>query len=49
MIKRVIFDIDNTLIDWKEEYNQEINKVLDELKIQYTEDEKGSPDIAGDP
>ena len=39
MIKRVIFDIDNTLIDWKEEYNQEINKALDELKIQYTEDD----------
>ena len=39
MIKRVIFDIDNTLIDWKEEYNQEMNKALDELKIQYTEDD----------
>ena len=39
MIKRVIFDIDNTLIDWKEEYNKEINKALDELKIQYTEDD----------
>ena len=37
MIKRVIFDIDNTLIPWKSEYDKEIEKVLDELNIQYTE------------
>ena len=37
MIKRVIFDIDNTLIPWKEEYYNEIKKVLDDLNIKYTE------------
>ena len=37
MIKRVIFDIDNTLIPWKEEYYNEINNVLDELKVEHTE------------
>lgn len=37
MIKRVIFDIDNTLIPWKEEYYKEINDVLDELNIKHTE------------
>lgn len=37
MIKRVIFDIDNTLIPWKEEYYSEIKKVLKELNIDYTE------------
>ena len=36
MIKRVIFDIDNTLIPWKEEYFNEINNVLDELNINHT-------------
>lgn len=36
MIKRVIFDIDNTLIPWKEEYNEQIKEVLKELHIQYT-------------
>ncbi len=39
MIKRVIFDIDNTLIPWKEEYNEEIKEVLKELNIQYTIEE----------
>lgn len=37
MIKRVIFDIDNTLIPWKEEYYQEIKKALDDLNIEHTE------------
>ena len=37
MIKRVIFDIDNTLIPWKEEYYDEINKVLDSLNIKHTQ------------
>lgn len=36
MIKRVIFDIDNTLIPWKEEYYQEIKKALDDLNIEHT-------------
>ena len=39
MIKRVIFDIDNTLIPWKEEYYDEINKVLDFLNIEHTKDD----------
>ena len=29
MIKRIIFDLDNTLIEWKEEYWNSINKALD--------------------
>lgn len=37
MIRRVIFDIDNTLIPWEEEYYNEIKKVLDELNVEYTE------------
>ncbi len=39
MIKRVIFDIDNTLIPWKEEYFEEINNVLDSLNIEHTQDD----------
>ncbi|MFR0922332.1 MAG: HAD family hydrolase [Clostridia bacterium] len=39
MIKRVIFDIDNTLIPWKKEYDDEIYKALKEMKIEYTEEE----------
>lgn len=35
MIKRVIFDIDDTLILWKKEYNNEISKTLEDLKIIY--------------
>lgn len=34
MIKRIIFDIDNTLIDWKDEYDKVINNVLEKLNIQ---------------
>ena len=37
MIKRVIFDMDNTLMPWKEEYNDEISKVLKNLNVKYTE------------
>ena len=37
MIKRVIFDIDDTLIPWKKEYDQEIRKALHDLKILYTD------------
>lgn len=36
MIKRVIFDIDNTLIEWKSEYDDEIEKSLKTFKIPYT-------------
>ena len=34
MIKRVIFDIDNTLIPWKNEYYNEIFEVLKELNTE---------------
>ena len=37
MIKRIIFDIDNTLIPWKDEYSIEIKNALDELRIKYSE------------
>lgn len=33
MIKRLIFDVDNVLIPWKEEYSKAIDKALDELGI----------------
>ena len=39
MIKRVIFDIDNTLIPWEKEYYKEIKKVLEELEIEYNEND----------
>lgn len=35
-IKRIIFDIDDTLIDWKEEYWNSINKTFEELNIEYS-------------
>lgn len=37
MIKRVILDIDNTLIPWEDKYYKEISKVLDKLNIEYTD------------
>ncbi|MBQ2937875.1 MAG: HAD family hydrolase [Clostridia bacterium] len=39
MIKRVIFDIDNTLVMWKDEYYKKINNVLEELGIEYTDED----------
>lgn len=33
MIKRLIFDVDNVLIPWKDEYKNVIDKTLDELGI----------------
>lgn len=39
MIKRLIFDLDNTLIDWKEEYWNSVNKALDELNIKYSKND----------
>lgn len=39
MIKRVIFDVDNTLIPFKEEYFEEIKNVLNDLKIKYTDND----------
>lgn len=35
-IKRIIFDIDDTLLDWKDEYWNSLNKTFDELDIKYT-------------
>ena len=37
MITRIIFDIDNTLIPWKEEYHNEIYHALNDLNIKCTE------------
>lgn len=39
MLKRIIFDIDNTLIQWKDEYYQKINQPFEELKIAYTKED----------
>ncbi len=39
MIKRVIFDIDNTLIPWKNEYYNEIYNVFNELKIECSDND----------
>ena len=39
MIKRVIFDMDNTLMPWKAEYFSEIYTVLNELNIECTEED----------
>lgn len=36
MIKRLIFDFDNTLIDWKDEYWNAVNKTFEELNLKYT-------------
>lgn len=33
MLKRLIFDVDNVLIPWKEEYSKAIDKALDKLEI----------------
>ena len=38
MLKRIIFDMDNTLIEWKNEYWNSINKALDEIGYQYNEE-----------
>lgn len=35
MIKRIIFDVDNTLLDWKEEYFNSLNITLDKLNYTY--------------
>lgn len=37
MIKRIIFDIDNTLIPFKKRYFEEIKNVLKDLEIKYTD------------
>ena len=39
MIKRIIFDQDNTLMKWIDEYDDTYKEALDELGVKYTEDE----------
>ena len=39
MIKRIIFDLDNTLMLWKDEYIFALKNVLDELKVKYDQKE----------
>ena len=38
MVKRLIFDLDNTLIEWKPEYWNKLKKTFEELNIKYTEE-----------
>ena len=38
MIKTVIFDLDNTLLMWKQEYISSIYQVLQEINFPYTDD-----------
>ena len=33
MIKKLIFDLDNTLIIWKDEYSLELKYLLEEYKV----------------
>lgn len=37
MIKRIIFDLDNTLIEWKKEYDNVINNALEAIKYPFTQ------------
>lgn len=37
-IKRIIFDLDNTLIDWKEEYWNSVREAFIEMNLQYNDD-----------
>ena len=39
MIKRIIFDIDNTLILWKDEWYSEIENELHNLNIEYSKED----------
>lgn len=38
MIKRLIFDVDDTLIEWKEEYWDTLEQVFQELNVEYDKD-----------
>lgn len=38
MIKRLIFDVDDTLIAWKEEYWNTLKEVFEKLNIEYSEE-----------
>ena len=48
MIKRIIFDIDNTLIDWKAEYWDCLKNVFDELNLPYSSETKAKIQYAVD-
>ena len=39
MIKRIIFDLDNTLITWKDEYWNAVNRTFEKLDLQYTDED----------
>lgn len=38
MIKRLIFDLDNTIIPWEKEYDKVVNEVLEEIEYPHTEE-----------
>ena len=38
MVKRIIFDLDNTLIMWEDSYYNTLNQTLDYYKIAYSEE-----------
>lgn len=46
MIKRIIFDVDNTLLEWKDEYIFALKNVLDKLNVDYTQEQLVSIDNA---
>ena len=48
MIKRIIFDLDNTLIEWKSEYIFALENTLKELNINYSKDKIKEIDSAID-
>ena len=46
MVKRIIFDVDNTLLEWKDEYIFALKNTLDKLNIDYTKEQLESIDNA---
>ena len=48
IIKRIIFDLDNTLIEWKSEYIFALENTLKELNINYSKDKIKEIDSAID-
>lgn len=46
MIKRIIFDVDNTLLEWKEEYIFALKNTLDKLNVAYNKEQLESIDNA---
>lgn len=46
MIKRIIFDVDNTLIPWEKQYDNEVKYTLEEMNIPYNEQELDNIDKA---